>query len=362
MVQLTTDQRVWVCLEMARVNNALQVRRLWANQFPGVQPPTARTIRQNYRKYRTHGTSLNRNQNNSGRRRTARSVQNIRRVRRSLQRNGNVTSRRNGLNLSRSSFNRIVRLDIHFFPYVLIKRQALRPQDPAARLVFCRWFTQQCNINPVFLQNVVTSDEAIFSLNSEVNTRNVVRYAPYGDGHPPDHYIEHVQGADQLMVWVGLTGNGDLLGPHFVRGNLDTREYLRIVRYNVIQREFRNLGMNDGDVWWQQDGATPHTSNQSMNYLRGKFPGKLISKRGDFPWPPRSPDLTILDFFFWGYIKHKIWNVPRNQQPTNLNQLQAAIVRECRALQRAVIISAFPAMVRRCEMCINVNGNHFQDE
>ena len=154
-----------------------------------------------------------------------------------------------------------------------------------------------------------------------------ILYAPYGNGHPDAHYIEHMQGADQLMVWVGLTGNGDLLGPHFVNGNLNTREYLRIVRHNVIQREFRNLGINLQDVWWQQDGASSHTSNQTINYLRGRFSQKLISKRGDFSWPPRSLDLAIPDFFLWGYIKDQIWKVPRNQQPSDLNQLRAAIVR-----------------------------------
>ena len=46
---------------------------------------------------------------------------------------------------------------------------------------------------------------AVFSLNLEVNTRNVIRYSLYGDGHTADHYIEFAQGAAQVMVWVGLT-------------------------------------------------------------------------------------------------------------------------------------------------------------
>ncbi|GBN61748.1 hypothetical protein AVEN_25533-1 [Araneus ventricosus] len=34
-----------------------------------------------------------------------------------------------------------------------------------------------------------------------------------------------------------------------------------------------------------------------------------INGRG-FPiaWPPRSPDLTPLDYFFWGYVKHKVYS------------------------------------------------------
>ena len=49
-----------------------------------------------------------------------------------------------------------------------------------------------------------------------------------------------------------------------------------------------------------EDSATVHTSDPSINYLRGRFPEKLISKLGDWPWPPRSPDLAILRIFSLG--------------------------------------------------------------
>ena len=57
-----------------------------------------------------------------------------------------------------------------------------------------------------------------------------------------------------------------------------------------------------GDIWFQQDGATAHTSRASMAVLREHFPERLISIRGDLEWPARSPDLAPCDFFcrvFW---------------------------------------------------------------
>ena len=47
------------------------------------------------------------------------------------------------------------------------------------------------------------------------------------------------------MVWVGLTGQGVVLGPHFIQGRMDTREYVRIIRYNVVQRELRNFNLQE---------------------------------------------------------------------------------------------------------------------
>ena len=31
---------------------------------------------------------------------------------------------------------------------------------------------------------------------------------------------------------------------------------------------------------------------------------------GPTPWPPRSPDITHLNFFLWRYVKHKVFSTP----------------------------------------------------
>ena len=66
MVQLNKDERVWVCFEMARVQNEHGGQRLWPNCWPSRRVPDIHTILKSYRKYRQHGTSLNRNKVNSG--------------------------------------------------------------------------------------------------------------------------------------------------------------------------------------------------------------------------------------------------------------------------------------------------------
>ena len=67
MAQLNKDKRVWVCFEMARVQNAHAVERLWPNRWSGRRVPTIHAILKNYRKCSQHGTGLNRNKVNSGR-------------------------------------------------------------------------------------------------------------------------------------------------------------------------------------------------------------------------------------------------------------------------------------------------------
>ena len=52
MPRLSNDQRVWICVEMARVNNAAEVLRRWPARWPNVHPPVRKTIMQTYRKFR----------------------------------------------------------------------------------------------------------------------------------------------------------------------------------------------------------------------------------------------------------------------------------------------------------------------
>ena len=103
--------------------------------------------------------------------------------------------------------------------------------DPAQWLAFCTRLVNNVAQNPGFLYQLVVSDEAIFSLNLEVNTHNVIHDTPHGQRHPANHFVEFEIGANSAIVWIGLTRAGVVLGPHFIQGNLNTREYLRIIRY-----------------------------------------------------------------------------------------------------------------------------------
>ena len=77
-----------------------------------------------------------------------------------------------------------------------------------------------------------------------------------------------------------------------------------IVKENGVHNEF--VGQLDDDElrngYFQQDGATCHTSNGSMTEIESFFDDRIISKA---LWPPRSPDLSPPDFFPVGRLKRK---------------------------------------------------------
>ena len=95
-------------------------------------------------------------------------------------------------------------------------------------------------------------------------------------------------------------------------------------------------------MWFQQDGAISHTARVTIDLLKGKFGERVISRNGPVEWPPRSCDLTLLDFFFWGHIKSLVYA----NKPATLEDRKDNIQHE---------IANFPV-----EMCARVVENWVQ--
>ena len=185
--QLTREQRVFIVENYILTRSIQNVHEAFRNTFIGRYVPKKSTILNNVRKYHEHGTSSNLNQGRSGRRRTARSAENIELVRDLLENNPRVSVRRNGSNISNTSFHRIIKHDLNYYPYVLITRQELKENDFGRRETFSRWLIDRFQEND-FINQIVIGDEATFQMNGSVNTHNLREYAPRGQPPPNFNY------------------------------------------------------------------------------------------------------------------------------------------------------------------------------
>ena len=61
-------------------------------------------------------------------------------------------------------------------------------------------------------------------------------------------------------------------------------------------------------IYFQHDGAPPHSSRGVKNFLNYRFPGRWIGRCGPHHWPARSPDLSPLDYFVWGWMKELVYS------------------------------------------------------
>ncbi|GFV80149.1 putative DD41D transposase [Trichonephila clavipes] len=109
-------------------------------------------------------------------------------------------------------------------------------------------------------------------------------------------------------------------------------------RYRATITNFFIPELNNHDVqelWFQQDGATCHTAHATIDLLKDTFGDRLISRFGPVNWPPRSCDLTPLDYFLWGYVKSLVYA----DKPQMLDHLEDNI--------RRVIADIRPQMLEK---------------
>ncbi|GFX16038.1 uncharacterized protein TNCV_4702971 [Trichonephila clavipes] len=171
---------------------------------------------------------------------------------------------------------------------------AIHQNDPQARRRFVEWAQNEIAVVPDFHKRILFSDEAHFWLNGYVNKQNCRIWSQAN----PQVYVETP------------------LHPEKLTGAL----------YGLVESL---------ELWFQQDGATFHTPRATIDLLKDTFGDRLISRFGPVNWPPRSCDLTPLDYFLWGYVKSLVYA----DKPQTLDHLEDNI--------RRVIADIRPQMLEK---------------
>ena len=89
-----------------------------------------------------------------------------------------------------------------------------------------------------------------------------------------------------------------------------------------------------------------------------QFGEQWIGRGGPVAWPPRSPDLNPLDFYFWGHLKSVVYATPINTVEELRNRINDAFqqVRQNPGIFERVRRS----MVWRIAGCVEQTGRHFE--
>ncbi|GFV93086.1 DUF4817 domain-containing protein [Trichonephila clavipes] len=149
------------------------------------------------------------------------------------------------------------------------------------------------------------NDEGHFWLNGYVNKQNCRIWSEAN----PQVYVETPLHPEKLTVWCALWAGG-IIGPYFFKNDEGHNVTVNGDRYRAMITNFFIPELNNHDVqelWFQQDGATCHTARATIDLLKDMFVDDLISRFGPVNWPPRSCNLTPLDYFLWGHVKSLIY-------------------------------------------------------
>jgi hypothetical protein len=120
--------------------------------------------------------------------------------------------------------------------------------------------------------------------------------------------------------------------------------------------EVPQLEQEGAEAIFQHNGAPPHYSVTVREFLDATFPQRWIGRGGWLPWPPRSPDLMLLDFYFWGYVKQCVYSVRIN----NTEHLKARITEAVRSVTPDVLRHVWQELEYRLNVCKATNGSHFE--
>jgi len=196
-------------------------------------------------------------------------------------------------------------------------------------------------------------DEAHFHLTGLVNKHNC-RY--WSDRHPRE-LVQKPLHSSKVTVWCAVAAFA-IIGPYFFEDERRNACTVTSERYaNMLQDFFipRLQGLPVNKItYFQQDGATSHTAKIAMNILRPLLPGHLIS----IAWPAISPDLSVCDFYLWGYLKSVVYCVP---SPRTTHELQLRIQEETSRIPVDVLRRAMSSVHDRLAECEKRNGGHLED-
>jgi hypothetical protein len=133
----------------------------------------------------------------------------------------------------------------------------LEEPDKEKRLQYCRWFTHFIRGGIHILDKVLYSDEAWFHLSGYVNSQNSRIWSVEN----PHTFHERPLHSLKVAVWCAVSRRR-IIGPIFFSETITAERYQELIMNFIFLWE-----VDEKDCWFQQDGATAHTGNSTMQML-----------------------------------------------------------------------------------------------
>lgn len=254
------------------------------------------------------------------------------------------------LDLPRETIRRNLKKYNNIKPFKPKFLHTLEEGDTEKRMEYCLWTQGEYENDRNFINKILFSDEATFTTNGTVNSQNS-RY--WTEENP--HWVINCrrQYSQKINVWCGIL-NTRIIGPFFFEGNLNSQHFLQFLM-NEFTNTMDELPLAErAHVIFQLDGCSIHNAVIVRAWLDENFPNRWIGRNsGLVEFPPRSPDLTPLDFFLWGVLKEKVYKT----RPTNTEELRERIRQACAEITPNQLLNVMANIKRRYNKCIELNGD-----
>ena len=337
--------------------NITLAQRKWSSHHKNRPKPDNHTFRSLVDKFEETGEVTDRTRKDKGTRSTSPEV--IAEITNRIAEEPRISTRRlaQEVGISRSTVLRLLKKDMKEFAHKVQSAQRLTEHDMVRRFNFAVEMCEMIDQGRIDVNKIIFSDEAHFWLDGYVNRQN---YRFWGSEKPS--FVETTPLHPQKLTVFCAISSDAIYGPIFIRQTVDADVYEGLLT-DYFLPEATNMGWMDGQHWFQQDGAPPHTTAGNLAILHEAFGSLVIAHK--FPdlfdegmaWPLYSPDLSVLDFFLWGYVKDKIYK----NKPKTLAELENAIEKTIREIPRETCARAIGSFEKRLRMCVSLDGGHIEN-
>ena len=129
----------------------------------------------------------------------------------------------------------------------------------------------------------------------------------------------------------------DMLTAPFILDDHMTRQNYLDFLLNELPKQLQDIPLAARIAMYFQHNGAPSHYTRHVIHLNDNFPNRWIGRGSTISWPPRSPDLTPLDFCLWGLMKSEVYRKKvdtRDQLLFNILDVIACIKERQDALRR----------------------------
>ena len=132
-----------------------------------------------------------------------------------------------------------------------------------------------------------------------------------------------------------------------VQGNLNAEQYVEILQENLVP-SIDGMGLDPGNVIFQQDNDPKHTSRCAQRHLQGT--GFEVMR-----WPPQSPDLNPIENV-WGELKRRL--ADHDDPPSGVRELWERVKKQWANIPASVCRTQVDNMPARMKAVLKARGGN----
>ena len=146
---------------------------------------------------------------------------------------------------------------------------------------------------------------------------------------------------------VSYYGQSDLI---LLVGTMTDFAYVQALEF--YKENYENFKKQNENLYFEQDGASCHTSKKVKTLLENYFGDKLIQNA------PHSPDIAYPIETLWAELKKRV----KNRNPKSLEELKERTIEEWNKIPKDYIKKLFNNYIKRCNKIIELKGGRLEPE